>query len=1122
MSLPLSGPIRLGLMAPLTGIAGLYGEEICRAARIAVDEVNRAGGVFGRPLELVIEDDGSLPETAVPAAERLVDEHGCVAMIGNLLSNSRIAVACRVATPRRVPLLNFSFYEGSICEPFFFSFSVLPNQQIEPMVPFMARRHGSKMFFAGHNYEWPRGSIDAAKQVLLALGGDVVGEEYLPFDVSEQELAILLEQVSRSGADVFVPYFAGQDQVRLFRRCAAIGLNRRMALVSGHFDEIMAGQLSREARQGIYAVNSYFMSVDTQANRDVLQRLSDLPDVTGIWPRGNGVLTHFGEGVYVCVHAFAQAVQRAGGLTPEALCAALGRVRVSAPQGDVSMDPELRHAQVNSYLARCNANGGFSVIESFGGISPLIPERYQTSSRLLGSQPQTLLGQFISAPAPDGHADTGLAQHILAWADIAILTADAQGMLTHVNRRACELFGYEEGELVGQSVHLLVPPHMRERHAQFYQQFLDGPEEERRMSERAEITGYHKDGSFLSLEASIAKFHEHGVWNLVVTVLDISARKRAEKELLWRATHDVLTGLPNRSLMHERVGNALERSRRHGLNVAMLHLGLDGFKLINDSHDRQTGDALLMAVSRRLLDQVRPGDTVARLAGDEFAILAEQVGQPAAIAGLAERLNEAMRQPFELNGVPVVVTASIGVATGQGSTHSADDVMRCAETALHALKQQGRDGWQFFNDYQHHQALQRLNVTLGLRMAIDNQELQARFQPILSSDRGRIVGAELLLRWFPPQGEVSPAVFIPIAEMSGVILPIGLWVFRTGCLAEVEWRRRWGTAAPYVSINLSARQLSDESLVDDMRCVLQETEADPVRIVLEVTETALMADIDANLRVLRRLAELGLRLAVDDFGTGYSSLAQLTRLPVSILKIDRAFVDGIETRHESRAVVRAVIGLGRSLGLALVAEGVETQGQHLELLNGGCGLFQGYLFHPPMRPEDFVRLMDAQSDFEHGEDQGTESFVLYVSRTVEPLGDESLQAILRTARIANARSGVTGFLIYQDGQFMQMLEGPRAQVEATMARIRLDPRHEDVHIVAEGDIRTRVFSDWSMGFQDMSRSSGEPDFSQWQRRTISLLELAEDAHTCYAYISAFAGKADTGVEGGSPTDAETS
>ncbi|WP_276315642.1 EAL domain-containing protein [Ectothiorhodospira shaposhnikovii] len=1119
MSLSVSGPIRLGLMAPLTGIAGLYGEEICRAARMAVDEVNESGGLLGRPLALVVEDDGSQPETAVPAAQRLVDEHGCAAMIGNLLSNSRIAVATQVATARRVPLLNFSFYEGSIHEPFFFSFSALPNQQIEPMIPFMARRHGVKMFFAGNNYEWPRGSIDAAKRSLLALGGDVVGEEYLPFEASEQDLAILLEQVGRSGADVFVPYFSGWDQVRVFRRCAALGLNRRMALATSHFDEVMAGQLSREARQGIHVVNSYFMSVDTLANRDVLRRLSGLPGMTGIWPRGNGVLTHFGEGTHVCVQAFAQAVRQAGTCATDALCSALARVRVSAPQGQVSMDPVLRHAEINAYLARSNGNGGFSIIESFGPIPPEIPERYRSSSPVPGLPPRTPLGAFKTTETVD-RAVGGLARHILAWADIAILTADAQGILTHVNRRACELFGYEDGELIGQSVHLLVPPHLRERHALFYRRFLEGPEDERRMAERSEITGYHKDGSFLSLEASIAKFHQQGAWNLVVTVLDISARKQAEKELLWRATHDVLTGLPNRALMHERLSNALARSRRHGLNVALLHLGLDGFKLINDSHDRQTGDALLMAVTRRLLEQVRPGDTVARLAGDEFAILAEQVGQPAAIAGLAERLNEAMRQPFEVNGVPVIVTASIGVATGQGSTHSADDVMRCAETALHALKQKGRDGWQFFNDYQHHQALQRLNVTLGLRGAIENQELQARFQPILSSDRGRIVGAELLLRWFPPQGEVSPAVFIPIAEMSGAILPIGLWVFRAGCLAEVEWRRRWGTHAPYVSVNLSARQLSDESLVDDMSRVLRETEADPSRIVLEVTETALMADIDANLLVLRRLADLGLRLAVDDFGTGYSSLAQLTRLPVSILKIDRAFVDGIETRHESRAVVRAVIGLGRSLGLTLVAEGVETQGQHLELLNGGCGLFQGYLFHAPMKPEDFVRLMDAQSDFDHGEDQGEESFVLYVSRTVEPLDGDSLQAILRTARTANARSGVTGFLIYQDGQFMQMLEGPRAQVDATMARIRLDPRHEDVRIVAEGEIRSRVFSDWSMGFQDMSRSAGELDFSQWQRRTISLLELAEDAHTCYAYISAFAGKADTGLERAYPTDAE--
>lgn len=236
-------PIRLGLMSPLTGLVGLYGQEIVNAARIASEEINQRGGLLGRPLELVVEDDGSVPATAVPAAERLLDQHGCVALIGNLLSSSRIAVVAQVAAPRQIPLLNFSFYEGSISSRYFFNFAALPNQQIDKMIPFMAQRYGVKMFFAGNNYEWPRGSIDAAKRVLQRLEGTVVGEEYLSIGAGKDEIEHLLEQLACSGADVFVPYFAGSDQLAILTRFAERGLKQRMAVVMGHYDEMLVSQL---------------------------------------------------------------------------------------------------------------------------------------------------------------------------------------------------------------------------------------------------------------------------------------------------------------------------------------------------------------------------------------------------------------------------------------------------------------------------------------------------------------------------------------------------------------------------------------------------------------------------------------------------------------------------------------------------------------------------------------------------------------------------------------------------------------------------------------------------------------------------------------------------------------
>ncbi len=1103
--------IRLGLMPPLTGLVDIYGPEIARAARIACDEINESGGVLGRPLELIIEDDGSLPDTAVPAAARLIEAHGCVALIGNLLSNSRIAVAAQVAEPRRIPLLNFSFYEGSICGRYFFNFAALPNQQIDKMIPFMARRYGLKMFFAGNNYEWPRGSIDAAKRTLRGLDGDVVGEEYLDIGATPAAIDRLLEQVARSGADVFVPYFAGSDQMALLTRFTDMGLKQRMAVVMGHYDEMMVSCLPPRVREGFYSSNTYFMSLDTPKNRHYLQRLVRQPGINGLWPHGNGVLTNFGEGTYLCVHAFAAAVEQAGTCEAEALVDALEKVSVVGPQGRVDMDAATHHASVNSYLSRCNADGTFSIIESFGLIAPIIPERYREqlrAARLHESPATPEVTARLAAQIGAARRKLGTAQQILSVADMAIVATDSQGVITEANLSAAEIFGYAEEELIGLSVHLLLPPHFRQRHVELLKNFVDGEETERRMSGRAEVMGYRKDGSFFPLEASIAKLRSGKLlddWLLVVTLRDITERKKAEDELTRRATHDPLTGLPNRALIRERLATALQRSRRSGVSVALLFTDLDGFKLINDTHGHEAGDFLLKSVSSRLIEQVRPGDTVARLAGDEFVVLCEQVEQPDTMSVLAERINGALRQPVDFNGTALSITASIGVAIGNGSTHAADDLLRFADTAMYAVKEKGRDGWQFFSESLQEQAKQRLVITNGLRSAIENQELSARFQPIVAAESGRIVGAELLLRWQPLSGEVSPAVFIPIAEMTGSIVPIGAWVFREACRAEAAWRQRWSERAPYISVNVSVRQLDEESLADNFAAILNETGANPARLLLEITESALMADVETNLRVLRRLANLGLRVAVDDFGTGYSSLAQLTRLPVDVLKIDRAFVDGIDKSPENRAVIRAIIGLGRALGLKLVAEGVENSAQWRELCAHGCDYIQGYYFHRPLTETVFMDTLMRDAQLGAPSEDAALYFLIYVSKATQPLDGAALEALRKRARDFNRSAGITGCLIYRDGYFMQMLEGQRASLFALLDKIKADPRHHDVRMVIESPLRQRVFQDWGLVLRDLSENRNGPDLGPWQGHRISLLELGEDAAISYAFITAHAG-----------------
>lgn len=947
-------PVHLGLMSPMTGIVGMYGQEIVWAARIACDEINERGGVLGRPLELIIEDDGSLPQTAIPAAEKLIDDHQCVAIIGNLLSNSRISVLKQVAEPKRIPLLNFSFYEGSLLSRYFFHFAALPNQQIDKMIPYMAQNFGAKMFFAGNNYEWPRGSIDAAKYALKAIDGDVVGEEYLDIGINQAGIDNLLGEVARSGADVFVPYFAGSDQIMLLTRFTELGLKHHMAVVMGHYDEMMVSKLLPEVREGFYSSNTYFMSVNTLGNKKYLERLAKQPGVNGIWPDGNGILTNFGEGAYQCVHAFAKALNKAGVVEVEALVDALETVNVIGPQGKVQMQAKTHHAQVNSYLSRCNANGTFSIIEDFKRILPVIPERYRHFAQIdlrKASSNQALTKHLVINDAT---------QKILSFVEMAILITSEEGIIIEANRSACQIFGYTNEELMGMSIHLLLPPSYRERHAGALRQFVLSHETERRMGQRNSVMGYRKDGSFVELEAGISKFYDGNQWILVVTMLDITERKRGEQQLVWQSTHDVLTGLPNRRLIHERLNSILQRTLRNKMNVALLFIDLDGFKLINDTYGHETGDVLLKTVSDRLLNQVRPGDTVGRLAGDEFIVLCEQIEKPELIVNLAIRINDALRRCVEFNGLNLFVTASIGIVIGHGDQYSADEMLRSADTAMYAMKQKGRDGWQFFNDKLQEQAKQKSLIIQGLRLALEQNELSVVFQPIVTVDDGLIVGAELLLRWHTANGVISPAFFIPIAEMTGIIFSIGDWVFREGCKAQVSWRHQWEDRAPYVSINLSARQLSQKQLAKGFADILLETGADPDHILLEITETALMTDMESNLVVLRQLADLGLQVAIDDFGTGYSSLSQLVHFPVTVLKIDKSFVDGIEGQHEKRLLIRTIIGLGHSLGLKLVAEGVETEMQLAELKQYGCDFIQGYFFFQPMSGQNLIKAMNHQ------------------------------------------------------------------------------------------------------------------------------------------------------------------
>ncbi|MGN7610594.1 EAL domain-containing protein [Magnetococcales bacterium HHB-1] len=1065
----MSDSIRIGLMAPLSGLVKLYGPEISWAGQIACDEVNASGGILGKPLELIIVDDGSLPDTAVPAAHRLIDEFQCVAMIGNLLSNARISVASMVAEPKQTPYLNFSFYEGSIFNPFFFHFAALPNQQIDKMIPYMAKHYGVKMFFAGNNYEWPRGSIDACKHALNRLGGELVGEEYLSIGASQSEIETLLAKVARSGADVFVPYFAGEDQINLLNRFTALGLKKRMAVVMGHYDEAMASHLSPEVREGFYSSNTFFMSIQTAQTHAYKKQLKQQEGVTGIHPNGNGHITNFGEGTYLCVKAFAAAAEIAGTVKAEALITALEHIQIQSLQGLVKMDAKKHHAHVNSYLSRCNQDGTFTIVQEFGQIPPEIPSRYKELfglSSLHESQTSPEVTSRLAKEAARAYQAVGSAEKILSLADMAILSANEEGEIIEANRSVAEMFGYTMQELKSLSVHLLLPPHFRSRHTQFYQEFVKSDAKERRMGQRGEITGYRKDGSFFPLEASIAKFRSNHKWIMVASLRDLTELKRTQDELTRRATHDPLTGLPNRALIRERLSSALHRSRQSGENIALLFIDLDGFKEINDAHGHEVGDVLLKEIASRLLHSVNQGDIVGRLAGDEFIILCENIHHPEQLASLATKVTDTIRDPFTYQNLKLRITASIGIAVGHGSTHGAEDLLRSADTAMYAVKERGRNGWEFFNPTLQEEAQKRLAISTGLRTAIDNNELYARFQPVVDSETGLIKAAELLVRWRSSDGEISPGIFIPVAEMTGAIIPIGLWVFKQGCQAERKWRTQFGEQTPYITINVSTRQLSEPHIVETFKNILQKTGADPTRIVLEITETSLMADVTANREVLNQLAKTGMQVAVDDFGTGYSSLAQLSRLDVNTLKIDREFIIGLDEGEEGQIIVAAISRLARSLKLKIVAEGVETQDQRNTVRSIGCDLIQGYLFYPPLSEEALIEAVRKQISNKK-ESQPTLHFLIYISRPHEGMDDKQLKAILKQSKAYNLKNGITGFLFYLQGAFAQYIEGEKQAIDTLFRSITQDSRHNSLQRIAHGAIPSRLFAGWDMGYRKL-------------------------------------------------------
>jgi diguanylate cyclase (GGDEF)-like protein/PAS domain S-box-containing protein len=540
-----------------------------------------------------------------------------------------------------------------------------------------------------------------------------------------------------------------------------------------------------------------------------------------------------------------------------------------------------------------------------------------------------------------------------------VLICTAEGAVTYQSPTAETNWGYAAGGLLRKSLLAAVHPDDQPAFRELLVQLQTTPGS----THSTELPIRDADDDWRYVELILTNLlDDPDVAGMVATARDIAQRKAFEAELIQQAFHDPLTGLPNRALFVDRLEQARVRSARRQGNVAVLFVDLDNFKLINDSLGHQAGDVLLIEVAKRLQACVRNEDTVGRLGGDEFVIVMEFATEIEAVQA-AERIEQKFIRPFKISDREFVVTASIGIALGDASQGQSDVLLRNADVAMYRAKTEGRARRVVFHASMHTDSLIRLNLENDLRQAIRRGELVVHYQPIVILESGEVSGVEALVRWqHPTRGLLLPAEFISVAEETGLIVPVGQWVLEEACRQVVAWRAELpDQAALMVSVNLSPRQFQQKNLVAQVARALREAGLAPAWLKLEITEGVIMQDVEATIKTLWQLKELGVQLAIDDFGTGYSSLAYLKRLPLDILKIDHAFINGIGQDSEDTAIVRAIIAMAKSMKLSITGEGIETAEQAALLREWACDKGQGYYFARPLSHAGLTELLGKQS-----------------------------------------------------------------------------------------------------------------------------------------------------------------
>jgi diguanylate cyclase (GGDEF)-like protein/PAS domain S-box-containing protein len=541
---------------------------------------------------------------------------------------------------------------------------------------------------------------------------------------------------------------------------------------------------------------------------------------------------------------------------------------------------------------------------------------------------------------------------LIEHATDVVTVIDIEGVIIYDSPSSESVIGFSPADRVGSRGADFIHPEDQDLAVQTFARAAEHPSG----VATGEFRGRHREGHYLWLEVSIRNMlDDPDVGGVVVNFHDITERKALEEQLAHQAFHDPLTGLANRALLLDRVQHARDTLvRRPGERMALVYVDLDDFKTVNDGMGHEAGDELLKLTAQRIEAALRPGDTAARLGGDEFAVLLEKLPNPAVAYEVGARILEALGEPFDFAGSTVTLNASIGIAVGNGMDDAAA-LLRNADLAMYQAKGGGKGRFEVYEAGMHAAVVERMAMKADLRRAVEAGEFEPHYQPIVDLDTGRVTGVEALVRWHHPErGLMAPATFIPMAEETGLIVPIGIRVLTQACTDAAGWQVAFGDQAPAtVSVNLSARQIQDPNLVSDVAAALRVSGLAPQALVLEITESILIDDAAAASKTLAALKALGLSIALDDFGTGYSSLSYLDRFPVDIVKIDKSFIDALVSGGVAGSpLVTAIVNLGSLLGLGVTAEGIEHPEQVAHLRQIGCARGQGYYFAKPMPADD--------------------------------------------------------------------------------------------------------------------------------------------------------------------------